>query len=98
MLFNARIFHGTSPHLRITVTGGVQWMCAGKGIIHAEMPVHTKGQTDPRGLQLWVDLPKKVSKNDPVSKRRLTDVIAVQDGRSIISGTRPRRVSPNTYS
>jgi len=35
-------------------------MCAGKGIIHAEMPVHAKGQPDPRGLQLWVDLPKKV--------------------------------------
>lgn len=50
------------PHLvlRVTVTGGVQWMCAGKGIIHAEMPVHAKGQPDPRGLQLWVDLPKKV--------------------------------------
>ena len=42
-------------------TGGVQWMCAGKGIIHAEMPVHTKGSPDPIGLQLWVDLPKEVS-------------------------------------
>jgi redox-sensitive bicupin YhaK (pirin superfamily) len=35
-------------------------MCAGRGIIHAEMPVHAEGQPDPRGLQLWVDLPKKV--------------------------------------
>lgn len=35
-------------------------MCAGKGIIHAEMPVHQKGSPDPRGLQLWVDLPKQV--------------------------------------
>lgn len=35
-------------------------MCAGKGIIHAEMPVHTDGAPDPRGLQLWVDLPKEV--------------------------------------
>lgn len=43
-------------------TGGVQWMCAGRGIIHAEMPVHVKGQPDPRGLQLWIDLPKQVSK------------------------------------
>lgn len=40
--------------------GGVQWMCAGKGIIHAEMPVHTNGKPDPIGLQLWVDLPKEV--------------------------------------
>lgn len=35
-------------------------MCAGKGIIHAEMPVHLDDAPDPRGLQLWVDLPKKV--------------------------------------
>lgn len=42
------------------VPGGVQWMCAGKGIIHAEMPVHVPGSPDPRGLQLWVDLPKQV--------------------------------------
>ena len=35
-------------------------MCAGKGIIHAEMPVHAAGSPDPRGLQLWVDLPKQV--------------------------------------
>jgi redox-sensitive bicupin YhaK (pirin superfamily) len=45
------------------VSGGVQWMCAGKGIIHAEMPVHAPGSPDPRGLQLWVDLPKQVFKN-----------------------------------
>jgi hypothetical protein len=32
----------------------------GKGIIHAEMPVHGKGVPEPRGLQLWVDLPKEV--------------------------------------
>lgn len=44
----------------LTVAGGVQWMCAGKGIIHAEMPVHAKGSPEPRGLQLWVDLPKQV--------------------------------------
>lgn len=35
-------------------------MCAGKGIIHAEMPVHKDGAPDPRGLQLWIDLPKEV--------------------------------------
>lgn len=34
-------------------------MCAGKGIMHAEMPVHVDGAPDPRGLQLWVDLPKQ---------------------------------------
>jgi quercetin 2,3-dioxygenase len=47
-------------HKGTIVAGGVQWMVAGKGIIHAEMPVHALGQPDPRGLQLWVDLPEKV--------------------------------------
>ncbi|KAJ3573964.1 hypothetical protein NP233_g2089 [Leucocoprinus birnbaumii] len=45
--------------------GGVQWMCAGRGIIHAEMPVHAKGKPDPRGLQLWVDLPKQFKMVEP---------------------------------
>lgn len=38
-------------------TGGVQWMTAGKGIIHAEMPEQTEGMM--RGFQLWVNLPAK---------------------------------------
>lgn len=32
----------------------------GRGVIHAEMPVQGPGIPEPRGLQLWVDLPKKV--------------------------------------
>lgn len=37
--------------------GGVQWMTAGKGIIHSEMPKQTEGQM--HGFQLWVNLPAK---------------------------------------
>jgi len=35
--------------------GGVQWMNAGRGIIHSEMPKQTEGRM--RGFQLWVNLP-----------------------------------------
>ena len=35
--------------------GGVQWMSAGRGIIHSEMPQQTQGRM--RGFQLWVNLP-----------------------------------------
>lgn len=35
--------------------GGLQWMNAGKGIIHSEMPMQTNGML--RGFQLWVNLP-----------------------------------------
>lgn len=37
--------------------GGVQWMTAGRGIIHSEMPVVTSG--DLHGFQLWINLPAK---------------------------------------
>lgn len=35
--------------------GDVQWMTAGRGIIHSEMPEQIEGRM--RGFQLWVNLP-----------------------------------------
>lgn len=35
--------------------GGVQWMTAGRGIIHSEMPQQSEGVM--RGFQLWINLP-----------------------------------------
>lgn len=35
--------------------GGVQWMTAGRGVIHSEMPKQTAGRM--RGFQLWINLP-----------------------------------------
>ncbi|ORY34335.1 RmlC-like cupin domain-containing protein [Naematelia encephala] len=40
--------------------GDVQWMTAGRGIMHSEMPYwdpDPEKAVDPEGLQLWVDLP-----------------------------------------
>jgi quercetin 2,3-dioxygenase len=37
--------------------GAVQWMTAGRGIIHSEMPQQTEGRM--RGFQLWLNLPAK---------------------------------------
>ncbi len=36
-------------------SGGAQWMTAGRGIIHSEMPQQTAGRM--RGFQLWINLP-----------------------------------------
>lgn len=36
-------------------SGGVQWMTAGRGIIHSEMPQQEEGVM--RGFQLWLNLP-----------------------------------------
>ena len=37
--------------------GGVQWMIAGKGVIHSEMPQQKEGRM--YGFQLWLNLPAK---------------------------------------
>src|SRR5580765_830772 len=37
--------------------GGVQWMTAGRGIIHSEMPQQDRGRM--RGFQLWINLPAR---------------------------------------
>lgn len=36
-------------------SGGVQWMTAGRGVIHSEMPQQESGRM--RGFQLWINLP-----------------------------------------
>jgi len=41
--------------------GGLQWMTAGKGVIHSEMP----GPVDTHGMQLWVNLKKEFKMVDP---------------------------------
>jgi redox-sensitive bicupin YhaK (pirin superfamily) len=51
---------GGKGHLR---TGDVQWMTAGSGIIHQEMPV--KGGPPLRGIQLWVNLPSHLKMTAP---------------------------------
>jgi len=39
----------------VLVPGSVQWMTAGRGIVHSEMPEQEHGRM--RGFQLWVNLP-----------------------------------------
>lgn len=43
--------------------GGAQWMNAGKGIIHSEMPQQTEGKL--RGFQLWINLPAEQKFSSP---------------------------------
>ena len=44
-------------HEGLLVPGGVQWMTAGSGLVHSEMPEQEAGRM--RGFQLWVNLPAK---------------------------------------
>jgi len=47
-------------------SGGVQWMTAGHGVIHSEMPQQESGRM--RGFQLWINLPAR-EKMKPASYR-----------------------------
>ena len=43
--------------------GSVQWMTAGRGLVHSEMPQQESGRM--RGFQLWVNLPARDKMTDP---------------------------------
>jgi quercetin 2,3-dioxygenase len=45
--------------------GDLQFMTAGKGIMHAEMPVQNPDGSANIGMQLWVDLPEKLKACEP---------------------------------
>jgi hypothetical protein len=47
----------------ILTEGSVQWMTAGRGVIHSEMPEQTEGLV--RGFQLWLNLPKALKMIQP---------------------------------
>jgi redox-sensitive bicupin YhaK (pirin superfamily) len=61
MLSGAFEHHDSSGHSGKLRPGDVQWMTAGSGVVHSEMPakefVNTGGKM--HGFQLWVNLPKK---------------------------------------
>jgi redox-sensitive bicupin YhaK (pirin superfamily) len=50
-------------HEGVIETGGVQWMTAGRGILHSEMPEQTEGLM--RGFQLWINLPQARKMSEP---------------------------------
>ncbi|WP_432377329.1 pirin family protein [Duganella sp. P38] len=47
----------------LLTNGGVQWMTAGRGVIHSEMPEQEDGVME--GFQLWLNLPAKDKLRDP---------------------------------
>jgi hypothetical protein len=60
-----KVEHGDSLGNRGTLgAGDVQWMTAGSGILHQEMPLgNARGQM--HGFQLWANLPKHLKMTDP---------------------------------
>src|SRR5205807_7762149 len=47
----------------VLVPGSVQWMTAGRGLVHSEMPEQQAGRM--RGFQLWLNLPAREKMTAP---------------------------------
>ena len=69
--------------------GSVQWMTAGKGVVHSEMPEQTEGLV--RGFQLWLNLPKEKKMIEPAYNDIPADeipTVSIPGGKiKIIAGT-----------
>ncbi|MEA1987865.1 MAG: pirin family protein [Pseudomonadota bacterium] len=64
-------------HEGLIEAGGVQWMTAGKGIIHSEMPEQEDGLM--MGFQLWVNLPSHAKMVDASYQEFSPSQIAVEN-------------------
>ncbi|UUX96211.1 pirin family protein [Aquabacterium sp. J223] len=63
-MLEGRMRHRDSAgHEGLLGNGGVQWMTAGRGVIHSELPEQEEGRME--GFQLWLNLPAKDKLRDP---------------------------------
>jgi redox-sensitive bicupin YhaK (pirin superfamily) len=53
----------SAGHEGLLENGGVQWMTAGRGVIHSEIPQQEDGVME--GFQLWLNLPGRDKMNTP---------------------------------
>ena len=57
-MLDGRMRHRDSAgHEGLVGPGGVQWMTAGRGLVHSEMPEQQAGRME--GFQLWLNLPAR---------------------------------------
>ena len=70
-MINGRMRHKDSAgHEGLITNGGVQWMTAGRGVVHSEMPEQNEGLME--GFQLWLNLPAR----DKMTKPWYRDIAA----------------------
>ena len=89
-LLNGQMRHRDSAgHEGIIGEGGVQWMTAGSGIEHSEMPEQVEGLLS--GFQLWVNLPATQKMHHPRYQEFSADKIVTEQRQGsrvkIIAGT-----------
>ena len=96
-MINGKFSHkdtaGNEGHL---TDGGVQWMTAGKGVIHSEIPEQTEGLM--RGFQLWLNLPKEKKMIEPayhdIQADQIPSVPLIDGQVKVISGEYKSTIGP----
>ena len=63
-------------HEGVIEPGGIQWMTAGKGIVHSEMPEQKNGMLE--GFQLWINLPANNKMDEPAYQEYPADDIPLE--------------------
>jgi len=88
-LLNGRMRHKDNKgHEGVIESGGVQWMTAGKGILHSEMPEQEQGLM--KGFQLWVNLPRVAKMTEPNYQEFTPEVVTVEN---LANGTQVRVIA-----
>ena len=77
-LLNGRMRHkDNAGNEGVIEAGGIQWMTAGKGIVHSEMPEQENGMLE--GFQLWINLPASHKMTNPAYQEHAVDDIPVEE-------------------
>jgi redox-sensitive bicupin YhaK (pirin superfamily) len=63
MIAGRMLHRDSAGHEGLLENGGVQWMTAGRGVIHSEIPQQEEGVME--GFQLWLNLPSHDKLCDP---------------------------------
>ena len=92
IMLEGRVRHADSVGNKgVIESGDVQWMTAGRGIIHSEMPERADGRL--RGFQLWVNLPGKLKMTPP----RYQDVPAARILSAAVDGATVRVIAGEAF-
>lgn len=105
-LIEGKIEHADSlGNKGVILSGQSQWMTAGSGILHEEMP---RASARMLGLQIWLNLPRREKMTEPAYFDITGDMIpAVDDGAAIVrvisgrykaaQGVNPRHIDATLY-
>jgi redox-sensitive bicupin YhaK (pirin superfamily) len=92
IMLDGRVRHADSVgNQGVIEAGDVQWMTAGRGIIHSEMPERAEGRL--RGFQLWLNLPGKLKMIAP----RYQDVRAARIASASPAGSSVRVIAGEAF-